>query len=89
MKWVPALVVSLLLTMSQAAESVSNTSEIPKSAEGKGTIVEGFAQWLKKTGQNVEKEIPKIGSAIGAAFRKIVGHGSNNKPDREPPREKK
>lgn len=84
-----ALLLLPLLVMTQTTESVSIAAQTPKSEEDKGTTLEDLGRGLKSAAQNVEKEIPKIGSAIGAAFRKITGHGSNNKSDREPPKEKK
>ncbi|WP_455377501.1 hypothetical protein [Petrachloros mirabilis] len=89
MKRMSALVLLLLLVMNPTTESVSSAAETSKPKEDKGTTLEGLGQGLKMAAQNVEKEIPKIGSAIGAAFKKITGAGSKNKSDQEPPREKK
>jgi hypothetical protein len=37
----------------------------------------------------VEKEIPKIGSAIGETFKKITDKRSDKKPTHETPQDKK
>ncbi len=79
----------LLLVLSQAVESASYAADKHASEEGKGTTVEDLGRGLKRAAQNVEKEIPKIGSAIGRAFKKVTGKGSDNKSDQGTPKEKK
>jgi len=79
----------LLFVLSQAVESVSHAAEKHASEEGKGTTVEDLGRGLKRASQNVEKEIPKIGAAIGRAFKKVTGKGSDSKSDQGTPKEKK
>ena len=43
---------------------------------GKGTTPEDLARGLRSAAQNIEKEIPKIGPAIGKAVTSIVGTNS-------------
>ena len=81
----------LLLGLSQTAESISNAADNQKTEGGKGTTVEDLGRGLKSAAQNVEKEIPKIGSAIGETFKKITGKNSDKdtKPAQVTPKEKK
>lgn len=79
----------LLVAMSQTAESASNDADKQKTEGGKGTTVEDVARGLKSAAQNVEKEIPKIGSAIGQTLKKITEKDSSNKSAQDAPKEKK
>lgn len=60
---------SALIQVAIAAES--RTAE-----ESKGLTVDDLGRGLKSAAKNVENEIPKIGSAIGSAFKKISEKGS-------------
>ena len=79
----------LLFVLSQAVESVSHAAEKRASEEAKGTTVEDLGRGMKSAAKNVEKEIPKIGSAIGKAFKKITGKSSEKKTDQESLKETK
>ena len=83
------IILGLLLGLSQPAESAENSSGNQKTEQSKGTTVEDLARGLKSAEQNVEKEIPKIGPAIGETFKKITGKGSDNKPVQESSKDKK
>ena len=65
------------------------SAENQKSEGSKGTTVEDFGRGLKSAAQNVEKEIPKIGSAIGETFKKITDKSSDKKSAKEPAKDKK
>jgi hypothetical protein len=69
----------LILGFSQTAESASNSPENQKTEAGKGTTADDLARGLKSAAQNVEKEIPKIGSAIEGTFKKITEKSPGNK----------
>lgn len=68
------IVVALFVVgFSQAAVAASSTStENPKTGDGKGLTVDDLGRGLKSAANNIEKEIPKIGSAIGNAVKKIT-----------------
>jgi hypothetical protein len=53
-------------------------AESQKTQGSKGITVDDFGRGLKSASQNVEKEIPKIGPAIGEAFKKVTGKESDN-----------
>ena len=63
----------LILGLTQAAAAASSTSADNRNTEGsKGVTVDDLGRGLKSAAQNIEKEIPKMGSAIGHAFKKIT-----------------
>jgi hypothetical protein len=64
-------------------------AETQRAEGGKGLTIEDLGRGLKSAVRNVEKEIPKIGPAIGETFRKLSGNGSNNKPAQEASKDKK
>jgi hypothetical protein len=68
----------LVLGLTQAAVS-SSAADNPKTGDGKGLTVDDLGRGLKSAANNVEKEIPKIGSAIGNTFKKIT-EKSSEKP---------
>ena len=65
------------------------SAESQKAEGNKGITVDDLGRGLKSAAQNVEKEIPKIGSAIGETFRKITDKRSDNRPTQEAPQNKK
>jgi hypothetical protein len=64
------------------AAAASNSADIQKKEDSKGLTVDDFGRGLKNAAQNIEKEIPKIGSAIGETVKKISG-GDSEKQRRE------
>jgi hypothetical protein len=67
----------------------SASAESQKTEGNKGITVDDLGRGLKSAAQNVEKEIPKIGSAIGETFKKITDKRSDKKPSQETPQDKK
>jgi hypothetical protein len=65
------------------------SAESQKAEGNKGITVDDLGRGLKSAAQNVEKEIPKIGSAIGETFKKITAKRSDKKPTQEAPQDKK
>jgi len=65
------------------------SAESQKAEGNKGITVDDLGRGLKSAAQNVEKEIPKIGSAIGETFKKITDKRSDNRPTQEAPQNKK
>jgi len=75
---------SILITGTGMASAES------QEAEGnKGITVDDVGRGLKSAAQNVEKEIPKIGSAIGETFKKITDKRSDKRPTQESLQNKK
>ena len=65
----------LAVGLTQAA-TASTSADKRNTEESKGHTVDDLGRGLKSTAKNVEKEIPKIGSAIGNAFKKITENGT-------------
>ena len=89
MKRTYTIVGLLLLGLSQTAESAANSADNQKTHESRGTTVEDLGRGLKSAVGNVEKEIPKIGPAIGETFKKITEKNSDNKAVQVAPKDKK
>jgi hypothetical protein len=79
---VAVLSFSGLIQAAVAAES--RTTE-----ESKGLTVDDLGRGLKSAGRNIEKEIPKIGSAIGNAFNKITEKGQDKPASQKPAKQNK
>ena len=65
------------------------SAESQKTERNKGITVNDLGRGLKSAARNMEKEIPKIGSAIGETFKKITDKRSDKKPIQETPQVKK
>ena len=80
----------LLVLSSILISGTGSASAESQKAEGiKGITVDDLGRGLKSAAQNVEKEIPKIGSAIGETFKKITDKRSDKRPTQEAPQNKK
>jgi hypothetical protein len=51
--------------------------------------VEDLARGVRSAAQNIEQEIPKIGSAVGKAVTSITGNSSEKKQTQQHPSAKK
>ena len=72
-----------VLGLSDVARSASDSTGTQKNDGSKGITLEDLGRGLKSAAQNVEKEIPKIGPAIGETFKKITG--KEKEQDKQPP----
>ena len=80
----------LVLGLTQAAgDDASTSADNRKTEESKGLTVENLGRGLKSAAQNTEKEIPKIGSAIGNAVKKITEKGPEKPSSNEPAQQNK
>ncbi len=79
---VAVLSFSALVQAAIAAES--RTAE-----ESKGLTVDDLGRGLKSAAKNVENEIPKIGSAIGNAVKKITEKGQDKPTSQMPAKQNK
>lgn len=71
------------------AGSVLAASATQQADNHKGMTVEDLARGLRSAAQNIEKEIPKIGPAIGKTVTSIVGNSSTKSRTQDPPSTKK
>ena len=87
---VPLGLLTVLLifgTVVCAAESQQAQSQ--QAEAGKGLTVEDLARGVRSAVQNIEKEIPKMGAAVGKAVKSIGANSSEKKQDRSQPPDKK
>ena len=92
MHWTVIIIVALLvvgLTQAAAAADSSTSADNRKTEDSKGITVDDLGRGLKSAAQNVEKEIPKMGSAIGSAFKKITEKGPEKPSTKEPAKQNK
>lgn len=76
------------LTQAAAADS-SASADNRKTEDSKGVTVDDLGRGLKSAAQNIEKEIPKMGSAIGHAVKKITEKGPDKPSSTEPAKQNK
>ena len=74
---VAILLVSGLIQTAIAVESRT-------TGESQGLTVDDLGRGLKSAAKNVEQEIPKIGSAIGSAIKKITEKGQDKPSSPKP-----
>ena len=81
----------LVLGLTQAAPAAdSSTSSENHNTEGsKGVTVDDLGRGLKSAARNIEKEIPKMGSAIGHAVKKITEKGPETPSSQAPAKQNK
>lgn len=89
MKRTSIIVTLLLFGLSQTAESASNAADNQQTEGSQGVTVDDMVRGLKSAAQNVEKEIPKLGSAIGNAVKKITEREPGKPSSQEPSKQKK
>ena len=79
-----------LFGLTQAAAAASSTSADNRNTGGStGITVDDLGRGLKSAAKNVEKEIPKMGAAIGNAVKKITTNGSEKPSSKEPAKQNK
>jgi len=73
----------------EAITTVPSSSADRQNTEGsKGVTVDDLGRGVKSAAQNIEREIPKMGSAIGSAFKKITEQGSGKSSSQEAGKQK-
>ena len=66
------------------AQGEGGCAESQKTDGRKGITVEDLGRGVKSAAQNLEQEVPKIGPAIGATFKKVTGMKSEKQPAHSP-----
>jgi len=83
------IVALLVLGFIQAVTAAPSSSADRRTTEGgRGVTVDDLGRGVKSAAQNIEKEIPKMGSAIGSAFKKITEQGSGKSSSQDATRQK-
>ena len=89
MHWMVIIAALLAFEVSQVAAAESTSAGNRKTEDSKGITVDDLGRGLKSAGKNIEQEIPKMGSAIGNAFKKITAKGSDKPLSQEPVKQDK
>ncbi len=79
-----SVLVTLLL-----AESVCAAPTSQQEDSHKGITVDDLSRGLRSAAQNIEKEIPKIGPAIGKTIKSVAGNSSGKTQTQDSPSTKK
>ena len=80
----------LVFGLTQSGVAASLTSEANRDTGGNnGVTVDDLSRELKSAANNIEKEIPKRGSAIGNVFKKITEKGAEKSSSQESAKQKK
>jgi len=78
-----------VLSSCALAGSVLAASEPQQADRNKGVTIDDLTRGLRSAAQNIEKEIPKIGPAIGKTVKSIAGNSSEKTRSPNPPADKK
>jgi hypothetical protein len=89
MRRAAVIMLMLVVWLSQAVGADSDSADTQKSQGSKGITVDDLGRALKSAAQNIEREIPKIGPAIGKTFKKITGKDSEKQSLQRPEKQKK
>ncbi len=83
----PILVLFLLIAPYTLTHPVGAASESSskKAASHQGWTLDEIGRGLKSAAKNIEEEVPKIGPAIGKAFRQVTGSSKETGTSKEPP----
>ena len=84
------VIIAALSVIGLTQAAASPTSADDRNTEGsKGFTVDDLGRGLKSATRNIEKEIPKMGSAIGNAFKKVTEKGTEKPSSQEPVKQNK
>lgn len=89
MYWMVIIAALLAFGVTQVAAAESTSAGNRKTEDSRGITVDDLGRGLKSAANNVEKEIPKMGAAIGNAFKKITEKGSDKPSPKEPAKQDK
>ena len=90
MRIIPLGLLTILLGMGNAVGAAeSQTAQSQQAEPGKGVTVNDLTRGVRSAAQNIEKEIPKIGAAVGKTLKSIGANHSENPQDRPHPPDKK
>ncbi len=78
-----------VLTLLLVTSHVASAADSQQAERNKGLTVDELTRGLRSAAQNVEKEIPKIGPAVGKAVKSISAQGSGKTRTPEPASDKK
>jgi len=81
---------TIFLLMGNAVDAAeSQTAQSQQAEPGKGLTINDLTRGVRSAAQNIEKEIPKIGAAVGKTLKSIGSNISETQRDRPQPPDKK
>ena len=87
---IPLGLLAILLVMGNAVGAAeSQTAQSQQAEPGRGLTVNDLTRGVRSAAQNIEKEIPKIGAAVGKTLKSIGANHSEKQQDRSQPPDKK
>ena len=86
-RWITGWFLWLCLGFSTGA--VAEAADSQQAEQRKGLTVDDLARGLRSAARNIEKEIPKIGPAIGKTIKSVAGNSSEKTRSQNPPSDKK
>lgn len=90
MRIIPLGLLTILLVMGNAVDAAeSQTAQSQQAEPGKGVTVTDLTRGVRSAAQNIEKEIPKIGAAVGKTLKSIGSNHSEKIQDRPQSPDKK
>jgi hypothetical protein len=79
----------LWLSMGLSTATLAEATDSQQVEQRKGLTVDDLTRGLRSAAQNIEKEIPKIGPAIGKTIKSVTGSNSEKAKPQDPPSGKK
>lgn len=79
----------LWLSMGLSTATLAEATDSQQVEQRKGLTVDDLTRGLRSAAQNIEKEIPKIGPAIGKTIKSVTGSNSEKAKSQDPPSGKK
>ncbi|WP_413936652.1 hypothetical protein [Nitrospira sp. BLG_1] len=75
----------LWLSMGLSTATLAEAADSQQVEQRKGLTVDDLTRGLRSAAQNIEKEIPKIGPAIGKTIKSVTGSNSEKAKPQDPP----
>jgi len=79
----------LWLSLGFSTGTFAEAADSQQVEQRKGLTVDDLTRGLRSAAQNIEKEIPKIGPAIGKTIKSVTGSHSEKAKPQDPPSGKK
>ncbi len=79
----------LWLSVGFSTGTFAEAADSQQVEQRKGLTVNDLTRGLRSAAQNIEKEIPKIGPAIGKTLKSVTGSNSEKAKSQDPPSGKK
>ncbi|MBX3347714.1 MAG: hypothetical protein KF747_03130 [Nitrospira sp.] len=82
-RWITGWLLWLSIGLSTA--TLAEAADSQQVEQRKGLTVDDLTRGLRSAARNIEKEIPKIGPAIGKTIKSVTGSNSEKAKPQDPP----